>query len=560
MPLYGRLEPFEGDGSAWPIYEEQVRVFFSANDTPEEKQRDIFLASCGTQVLRLLLDLLKPATPHTKTLSELLTTLRSHFSPASSTLMERFRFNNRSRREGESLGQFVAALRCLASTGAFGDQPDSLLRDLFVCGINNPAMQKRLLELPDPSLDDVVKAALAMDAAAKNAGEIARAASTEAEVNKMVARGGICSRCGDAHSRSKCQFSHSQCFTCGKIGHLARVCRTGKPNSGPQQQPGSSPGSTPARGQGRRRKWRRGRAAAGSDSSAARLNVVSEDPLIFDMWHTGLVPSSVPPYMLTVEVCGRPIFMELDTGGCRSWLENFSKGPSPEWLSRLQASCCVATLESFPRSKVRPRNWICALGVRLPEGQEAALHVVQDIPGLLAEFQSLFQPGAAWILFHYRTTPHDVTGCAPCELLLGRMVKTPLNLLHPDLRSTALLKQLKQKLAADKGCCPGSLPEPGVPVFARNFRSGPPWSAGLVVLPASSSSLLVRMQYGTTWHRHADCGTRLASTATPVAASETPTTSQGTGASSCAPLVGPPPSSLPSLSTTAEPRDESSTA
>ncbi|KAL1448704.1 hypothetical protein MTO96_028190 [Rhipicephalus appendiculatus] len=40
------------------------------------------------------------------------------------------------------------------------------------------------------------------------------------------------------------------------------------------------------------------------------------------------------------------------------------------------------------------RNWICALSVRLPEGQEPALHVVQDIPSLLTDFQSMFQPGA----------------------------------------------------------------------------------------------------------------------------------------------------------------------
>ncbi|KAL1440273.1 hypothetical protein MTO96_001213 [Rhipicephalus appendiculatus] len=33
------------------------------------------------------------------------------------------------------------------------------------------------------------------------------------------------------------------------------------------------------------------------------------------MWHTGFVPSSVPPYyMLTIEVCGHLISMELDTG------------------------------------------------------------------------------------------------------------------------------------------------------------------------------------------------------------------------------------------------------
>ncbi|KAM7287864.1 uncharacterized protein ISCGN_031555 [Ixodes scapularis] len=173
----------------------------------EAKQRDIFLASCGTRVFSLLLDLLKPATPHVKTLGELLATLRSHFSPAPSTLMERFRFNNRSRQDGETLGQFVAALRGLASTCAFGDQLDSLLRDRFVCGINNPAMQTRLLELPDPSLDDAVKAALAMEAAAKDASEIARAAgspSTEAAVNKMATRSGACSRCGAAHSPSQC--------------------------------------------------------------------------------------------------------------------------------------------------------------------------------------------------------------------------------------------------------------------------------------------------------------------------------------------------------------------
>ncbi|KAH7981821.1 hypothetical protein HPB52_001176 [Rhipicephalus sanguineus] len=107
-------------------------------------------------------------------------------NPASSTLMELFHCNNRSRREDESLWQFFAALRGLASACAFGDQLDSLLQDCFVCGINNAAMQTRLL-----------------------------------------------------------------------------------------------------------------------------LHIVAEDLPVFNMWHTGLVPSSVPPYTLT-EVCGCPISMELD--------------------------------------------------------------------------------------------------------------------------------------------------------------------------------------------------------------------------------------------------------
>lgn len=61
MALYSRLEPFERDVSAWSIYEGQISVFFLANDTPEVKQQGISLASRGTRVFSLLLNLLKPA-------------------------------------------------------------------------------------------------------------------------------------------------------------------------------------------------------------------------------------------------------------------------------------------------------------------------------------------------------------------------------------------------------------------------------------------------------------------------------------------------------------------
>ena len=36
-------------------------------------------------------------------------------------------------------------------------------------------------------------------------------------------------------------------------------------------------------------------------------------------------------------------------------------------------------------------------------------------------------------LFHYRTTPHTTTGVTPAELLVGRRLRTHLDLIHPDL-------------------------------------------------------------------------------------------------------------------------------
>ena len=48
-------------------------------------------------------------------------------------------------------------------------------------------------------------------------------------------------------------------------------------------------------------------------------------------------------------------------------------------------------------------------------------------------------------LFKYRITPHTVTGVAPAELLMGRRLRSRLDLLKPNLTETVQSKQLKQK-------------------------------------------------------------------------------------------------------------------
>ncbi|KAK8773316.1 hypothetical protein V5799_012151 [Amblyomma americanum] len=56
----------------------------------------------------------------------------------------------------------------------------------------------------------------------------------------------------------------------------------------------------------------------------------------------------------------------------------------------------------------------------------------------------------AGFLLTYRSTPHEVTGCSPAELLLGRKMKTAMDLLRPDIRTTVQQKQLKQKIKCDQ--------------------------------------------------------------------------------------------------------------
>ncbi|KAL1478354.1 hypothetical protein MTO96_035070 [Rhipicephalus appendiculatus] len=107
------------------------------------------------------------------------------------------------------------------------------------------------------------------------------------------------------------------------------------------------------------------------------------------------------------------------------------------------------------------------------------------------------------MLLTYRSTPHEVTGCCPSELLLGRRLRNALDLLHPDLRTKVLQKQLKQKIRCDQGTRPRVLGHPGDQVFARNFRPGPAWLPA-VVTEQCTSSMHVLLEDGRRLTRHLD--------------------------------------------------------
>ncbi|XP_077544876.1 uncharacterized protein LOC144158092 [Haemaphysalis longicornis] len=167
MPSFGNLEPFEGGGDDWPCYVDRLQAFFLANDVAPEKRTSVFISCSGQKTYALLRNLVKPAKPSHKTLDEILLVLGSHYCPKPSAVVQRFRFNSRVRAEGESVSNFIAALKSLSEHCNFGAELENMLRDRIVCGINSADVQTRLLEKPDLTFDDAVQTALAMEAAKK---------------------------------------------------------------------------------------------------------------------------------------------------------------------------------------------------------------------------------------------------------------------------------------------------------------------------------------------------------------------------------------------------------
>ena len=143
-----------------------MKFFFGANDIEnDEKRRQVFLATVGPETYHLISTLTAPEKPSTKTFTELVKLVKQHINPAPSRIVSRFKYYTIKRKEGETIANFVLRLRQAATHCHFSNLNEQL-RDIFIVGINNEDMQKKLLALPDSiSFDTALDTALALEAA-----------------------------------------------------------------------------------------------------------------------------------------------------------------------------------------------------------------------------------------------------------------------------------------------------------------------------------------------------------------------------------------------------------
>ena len=133
---------------------------------------------------------------------------------------------------------------------------------------------------------------------------------------------------------------------------------------------------------------------------------------------------------------------------------------------------------------------------------------VQTFKNMLAKTDSSLtvQHRVAGILFHYRNTPHCVTGKTPAELFLKRCPRTRLSLLKPSLQKKVEKTQCAAKFYRD-----GKNPVPRqfdmyqhVKVRQRRGGKREKWIPGTVVAIKGPNSYLVRVPGNNKRFVHAD--------------------------------------------------------
>ncbi|KAM7287907.1 uncharacterized protein ISCGN_031598 [Ixodes scapularis] len=137
-----------------------------AEDFPPKRKRAILLSFLGEKGNRVV-DAFNLAGPAVSAAQDefqvLLSALDTHFASAQNVVVERRKFATRVQGPGETVLEYLEALRRLASFCDYGESLESRVAEMFISGIRNAEVQDRLIRESDganaPSFERAVQLA-----------------------------------------------------------------------------------------------------------------------------------------------------------------------------------------------------------------------------------------------------------------------------------------------------------------------------------------------------------------------------------------------------------------
>ena len=258
MQKHGKIECFDPTETNWTSYIERLDYSFAANDIPEDRKKSTSLAVCGSTTFELTKSLVQPDTLADMSFTDILKALKNHYALELSPIIQRFKFNSRQPLPGESIPAYIAAFRVLGEHCKFGATVNDMILDRLVCGVNDRAIQRRLLQESDLDYKMAYDIAIAMESASKNALDLLTGSTTTTTTTQVkqlcsvlpsdsrkqhsspttrtsttttqsAAVKPIYHRYGTAgYLATVCRFKDAICHHCGKKCHLSKACNSKK--------------------------------------------------------------------------------------------------------------------------------------------------------------------------------------------------------------------------------------------------------------------------------------------------------------------------------------------
>ncbi|XP_072141807.1 uncharacterized protein [Dermacentor andersoni] len=336
MPPLGKMSEFDPKTQNFESYLERFEHFLTANDIVDAKRLAVFLTVIGPEAYEVLRSLVVPAAPGEKSYAEVKRLLKEHYSPRSSVIAERCKFNRRVQQEGESVEGFIVELKHLVRKCDYGGFLQDALRDRLVAGIRNEETQRALFAERELTFDGACKIALDRELAARDTEQL-RSREREAPVLVVKSRphqyrrpanpkhvearkNEKCARCGRGHSSEECWYKNFICRKCSAVGHLKSMCPVAR--------------------------------AKPKNMHALEC---SDDDSEQELYH--VINANQSSYEVSVEIEGRKLNMQIDTGAAVTIV------PEQVYLSE------------FPHVKCEP----CKMSLRTYTGEQMQLKGQCDV-------------------------------------------------------------------------------------------------------------------------------------------------------------------------------------
>lgn len=227
------------------------------NKKSKEIQAAIFLNLIG-EYGRQLCNNFNMEVADKKAVAKLMAEFEKFCAPKKNVIYERFKFNQRSQKDGETFDSFLTDIQKLIRTCDFQEE-DNMLRDRIVIGISDTRLQEKLLGREDElSKDKVISLCRAAEVAKKQAKELGEQKTNSGCIdsvslnynkfheksnkfdkinqkynqNKNQCKKSKCSMCNWIHDVNKCPAMGLTCNRCGNSNHFAKMCNVKKKEKG----------------------------------------------------------------------------------------------------------------------------------------------------------------------------------------------------------------------------------------------------------------------------------------------------------------------------------------
>lgn len=142
----------EGDmAENWKKYLREFETYIDAyhEAASAKKKVSILLHHAGSEAREIYDSFQFEKEAERYELNKVIEKFTAHFVPTTNITYERFMFLTRRQKEEESFEQFMTVLKTAAKKCNLGSLKEELVKDIFICGINDTQMQQALLRKPE---------------------------------------------------------------------------------------------------------------------------------------------------------------------------------------------------------------------------------------------------------------------------------------------------------------------------------------------------------------------------------------------------------------------------